>query len=189
MMAKPQIISYEEWLATPETNLPYEIIDGEVIRYPAPTALHQLIVGSVVVSLSRFVRQSKLGAVLLAPIDLVIRRRPLRTRQPDILYISFERSGKTLADLRAMPVLELPLDLVVEVLAHDHSRAEVMPKVADYIVNGVRECWLVSPEAETVEVLRLTAARATRIHLFGMGDTLRSEVISGFNMKVDEIFD
>jgi hypothetical protein len=37
------------------------------------------------------VRERRLGEVFIAPIDIVIRRDPLRTRQPDLLFISNAR--------------------------------------------------------------------------------------------------
>ena len=46
-------------------------------------------------------------------------------------------------------------DLVAEILSPGNSRGEIEEKLADYARLGVRECWLISPEARTVEVLAL----------------------------------
>ena len=63
------------------------------------------------------VSESGLGVVLVAPIDLIIQRSPLRIRQPDILYLSAERTGvKGRAELKGLPALEMSPDLVVEIL-------------------------------------------------------------------------
>lgn len=182
-------ISYEEYLRMPETNLRYEIIDGEMIMSPAPTSEHQWFIKNLIETLGPFVKRKKLGVILPSPVDVLIRKAPLKTRQPDLLFLSAERTGITgRAQLREMPIIEVAPDLVVEVLSPSDRRGVLRNKLQDYIKIGVRECWLISPEAETVEVLKLSSEGAKRIHLFGAGDTLRSEILPGFKMKVDDIF-
>jgi Uma2 family endonuclease len=46
-------------------------------------------------------------------------------------------------------------ELVVEVLSPANTRSERAEKLQDYESLGVPEVWVVSPEAQTVEVLRL----------------------------------
>lgn len=181
-------LTYEAWLATPEIIQRYEIIDGVMIMCPAPTIEHQWLIANLTDQLRPFVKKRKLGVVLAAPLDVLVRRAPLRTRQPDVLFVSYEKSGKTLAELRKMPFFEIPPDLAVEILSPSDRRGILNNKLQDYCKIGVRECWLVSPEAETIEVLRLSSTSATRVSLFGAGDTLRSEVLPDFKMKVDSIF-
>jgi Uma2 family endonuclease len=188
MATEAKIISFDEWRAMPETNRPYEILDGRLIHHPSPSVLHQMVVSNLAAPLSEFARRSTRGIALLSPIDLVIHRQPLRTRQPDILFISFKRIGKTLRELRSLAFLEMPLEVAVEVLSSNCGRTTAMKKALDYISNGTRECWFVSPEAETVEVLELSSEGAKKMHLCGTGDTLCSEVLPGFKMKIDEIF-
>jgi Uma2 family endonuclease len=189
MAVETKPISYEAYLALPEMNQPCEVLDGELIMSPAPTSDHQWIIMQLANLLWLFVKKRKLGIVLPAPIDLVIRREPLRTRQPDLLYLSTERSGvKGRVELRAMPALEIAPDLVVEVLSPSDTRRALAGKLRDYQTLGVRECWLVSPEAETVEVLRLSPAAAATVKIFGLNDTLRSEVLPALKLKLKDIF-
>jgi len=61
-------------------------------------------------------------------------------------------------------------------------------KLEDYRQTGVHECWLVSPEAETIEVLRLATEETTTEGIFGIDGTLRSEVLGEFTVPVSEIF-
>jgi Uma2 family endonuclease len=61
-------------------------------------------------------------------------------------------------------------------------------KLADYQKIGVLECWLVSPEAETVEVLKLESDDVERLGIFGIGDEIRSEVLPDLTLQVNEIF-
>ena len=121
----------------------------------APNADHQWLSGEVYWKLRDFIEPRGLGVVLFAPLDLLIQREPLRTRQPDVLYLSAERTGvKGRRELRGMQVLEVAPDIVVEVLSPSNSRRDTQEKLEDYRRLGVLECWLVSPEAETMEVAK-----------------------------------
>lgn len=189
MAIEVKTLTFEEYRAMPEMKQRYEIIDGELLMSPAPTSDHQWIVGNIFDPLRRFVKERSLGVVLVAPVDVVIQREPLRTRQPDVLYLSAERSGvRGRAELRTMPVLEIPPDLVVEVLSPGETRRDMDEKLEDYRKIDVRECWLVSPEAETVEVLRLSSEGVEMVNIYGLSGTFRSELLEGFTLSVREIF-
>lgn len=181
MSTKAKNLTFEEWMALPETKQRYEIVDGVLLMPPAPTADHQWIMLEISVRLRSFVKERDLGVVLPAPVDLLIQREPLRTRQPDILYLSADKTGIRGRDqLQGLQFLEIPPDLVVEVLSPSNTSRDVEDKLRDYGRIGVREAWLVNLEDETIEVLRLSADTATTAATFGVDETLRSEVLAGF---------
>lgn len=125
MVAVTKSITYEQYLNLPEVMQRYEILDGEMIMSPAPTSEHQWIVLKLAMLLSAFISERSLGVVLIAPVDVIIRREPLRTRQSDVLYLSAERTGvRGRAELRTMPVLEIAPDLIVDVLSPGDTRRE-----------------------------------------------------------------
>ena len=78
-------------------------------------------------------------------------------------------------------------DLVVEILSPSNIRRDIEEKLKDYASIDVRECWLVSPEARTVEVLKLSANRLERSGLYGVGDVIRSEVLPELRLKAEEV--
>ena len=189
MSIEAQILTYETYLALPEMKQRYDIVDGVLLMAPAPSPVHQWIMLEIAVRLKGFVTERDLGVVLVAPVDLLIRREPLRTRQPDILYLSRERSGFSgLEQLKGLQALEVPADLVVEVLSPGDSRRDVESKLEDYRNIGVRECWLVSPEAETIEVLRLSPEESTTAGIFGIDGTLQSETLGEFALHLRDVF-
>ncbi len=182
-------LTYEDYLVMPEMNVRYEIIDGELIMSPTPTGEHNWLAHDIAELLLRFVLSRGLGVVLPPPWDVVIERDPLRTRQPDVLYVSTERSGfRTKRDLRGVNQLEVAPELVVEILSRSNTFSEIQSKLHDYRAIGVNECWLVRPEEETVEVLRLSASSAETVGKFGMGETIRSEVLPELALTVDQVF-
>ena len=85
-------LTYEEYLNEPVTMLRYDIVDGKVIMSAAPNPYHQRTSKRVFRPLDRFVMERELGEVFYAPLDVIIQRDPLRTRQPDLLFISNERA-------------------------------------------------------------------------------------------------
>src|SRR6185503_4594800 len=64
--------TYDEMVAElPETNLPVELWNGEIIMSPAPHPDHQRIVKRLCEKMDRFVSARKLGEVFLSPLDVV----------------------------------------------------------------------------------------------------------------------
>ena len=101
--------------------------------------------------------------VLVSTFGLVIRHDPLTTRVPDIAV--FIRSNVIEQDgyIHSAP------ELVVEVLSPANTRAERAGKLKDYESLGVPEVWVVSPEAQTVEVLLLQDGRLVTTSLLREG--------------------
>lgn len=124
-----------------------------------------------------------MGEVLYAPLDIVIQRNPLRTRQPDLLFISNERAGIIQDDrIHGGP------DLVIEILSPSNSRGEIEEKMSDYARIGVRECWLVSPQGCTVETLQLDSGEWKRLAIRGVGESIEALVLAGLELPVSDIF-
>ena len=176
-------LNYEEYLNEPETMLRYDIVDGEVIMSAAPNIHHQTTLGNVNDPVRRFVRENKLGGVWFAPVDVIVQQEPLRTRQPDLLFISNER-----ADIIQDDRIHGGPDLVVEILSPSNSRRDIEEKLADYARIGVRECWLVAPPGNTVETLQLDGGEWRRLAIRGVGENVETVVLAGLELPVLEIF-
>ena len=182
MSTQTQKLTYEEYLKTPEIKARYDIVDGVMIMAPSPTLRHQTILRQLFLLLNRFVAEHQLGEVWFAPLDILVQRAPLRTTQPDLLFVSNERS-EILGD-----IIEGAPDLVVEILSPNNSRADIQAKLGDYAGLGVRECWLVSPEARSVEVLGLSEGNLARVAMYGSGDLVSSSVLPELPVAVNELF-
>ena len=182
MTLQTQRLTYEEYLKLPEMRARYDIVDGELIMSPSPTTEYQKVLRQLFRMLDRFVTEHQLGEVLFAPLDVLVQRTPLRTRQPDLLFVSTERVAILAEIVDGAP------DLVVEILSPSNTRADIENKLDDYSRIGVRECWLVSSEARTIEVLELSGGNWTRVGLFGLGDQVESNVLAGLAFAVEELF-
>src|SRR5438477_12455919 len=73
--------------ALPDDGKRYEIIDGVLFVTPAPSDVHQYIVGELYAQLLQYLRGSGVGHPVVSPADV---RRPDRRRnrvQPDIFVV------------------------------------------------------------------------------------------------------
>ena len=182
-------LSFDEWQALPETKRRCEVVDGVLLMAPGPMGEHQWLDLEIATWLKVFVTREGLGIVVPAPYDVLIRREPLRVRQPDVMVVNAELTGiNRPADLVGRAFLELPPLLVVEILSPSNTRRDVEEKLEEYRSIGVPECWLVNFPARTVEVLRLSRDEVVVLGVYGMGDVLRSEVLPGFELPIADIF-
>ena len=177
-------LTYEEYLDTPEIEGRFDIVDGEMIMAPSPIPEHQITHKQFFLTLHQFIVERNLGILLYAPLDVVIRRNPLRTRQPDLLLLSNESYARIYLD---RPIEEAP-KLAIEILSPSNTRRRVQDALADYAAIGVKECWLVSLDARTIEVLTLVNGEWQRLALLGIGDRMRSDVLAGLDVEVRQFF-
>ncbi len=75
----------------------------------------------------------------------------------------------------------------MEVISAGTRRLDEVTKVREYAEAGIREYWLVDPELETVTVHVLAGSSFERRARGGKGDLVRSEIVAGFEINVDEL--
>lgn len=172
--------SIEEFWALPESMLPTEYINGEIIMAPAPTAGHQIVSREIFVALNDFVRRTKTGTVLYSPLDVVLPTGEVV--QPDVFVITDEKSQPSLSDKN----VQVAPSLAVEVLSPGSIKRDTITKRNLYEQNGVREYWIVDPDARTIAQLVLQGEHYVLTELTE-SDTIRSAVLTGFEMIVGEL--
>lgn len=180
-------LSWEEYLSWEDERTHYEILDGEVCELPTPTLKHQMVLDELMARLRSFVRGNRLGRLLTAPFDFVIRRRPLRTRQPDLFFLSKAREAEWKPHLNK-PRLETAPDLVVEILSASDTYSRWKSKLRDYHQLGVREVWAVDVDAEEIEVLAWEEGGYRSLGWFAGDATVPSQVLQGLDLKPAEVF-
>jgi Uma2 family endonuclease len=186
MAVTTEQLTYEQYLAEGEVKGRYDIIDGVRIFMTNPTIGHQKVQGNVYIGIRAWRQTTMTGEVILAPCDVLIQRRPLRTRQPDVLFITKERLGDR--DLDDPAPLDPAPELVVEILSPSDTGHVLEEKLADYISVGVQECWMVNRRLCTVEVLRLTSTGAESVATYNMGETVSSIMFPTLTLAVADAF-
>jgi len=84
--------------------------------------------------------------------------------------------------------LNPPPELVVEVRSPSDTVKVLMDKIADYCKVNVLECWIVSLETQTVEVLRLTTEGAQSGTTYVLGETAASLTFPDLSISIADVF-
>ena len=139
--------TYEDLFSLPDAGRRSEIIEGELFEMPSPGSAHALVVAALIRLLIPLVENLG-GRWCTAPIDVFFPgANPV---QPDILVIV--PGGQ--AEIVPRGIEGAP-DLVIEVLSPSNRGHDLLTKRSLYARAGVREYWLVDPEARTIEILTL----------------------------------
>jgi Uma2 family endonuclease len=148
MATSSKTLTYEEWLALPEVEGVEEVVNGEIVKMPPDKWNHTRVVEALA---RQFIAQLNAEAthVVTSVFGLVVRSEPLALRVPDLAIFHADRVVERDGYIHSAP------ELVVEVLSPANTRSERAAKLQDYESLGVPEVWVVSPEAQTVEVLCL----------------------------------
>jgi Uma2 family endonuclease len=173
--------SLEEFWALPESTLPTEYINGEIIMAPTPTARHQSVAREIFVALDGFVRQKELGRIFFAPLDVLLPSGEVV--QPDIFFLTTEETERAHSATRVYGVPSF----VVEILSPGSVKHDAITKRHLYETNGVREYWIVDPETKTVSQLIPHEGHYALKEVAEAG-VIRSTVLSGFEASVAQFF-
>ena len=173
--------TYDDYRTAPGDER-YELLDGDLIMVPAPNLKHQTVQLQLARRLAGFVQEQKSGKMFIAPCDVVL--SDTNVVQPDLLFISQER-GHLLSggeNVQGAP------DLVIEILSPSTADKDRGVKHELYGRHGVTEYWLVDPIAETVSIHRQQAGKLAATRTFGRKETLRSSLLAGLELDLDDIF-
>lgn len=173
--------TYEDYCRLPDDGWIYEIIEGELYMSPAPQTPHQRSKGNLYVAFWIYADDHDAGMVLDAPYDVLL---PGLTSpiQPDIVFVVKENLGIIQNErIEGVP------DIVVEVLSPWNWNMDRGKKFSIYAKAGVREYWIVDPKARTIELFCLQGGMYALIGKYGVGETVHSEVLSGFGVKVEAV--
>jgi Uma2 family endonuclease len=172
--------TYEDLFALPSDGKRYEIIAGELFELPTPDMAHATAISNLieilippVTRLGGLWRTGPLG-VFFPDADPV---------QPDIIVL--------LPGGDAYPIergVSGPPDLVVEVLTHTNRVHDLLRKRALYGQAGVREYWIVDPEARTLTLLTLDRD-ALHLAVMATGEDLPvSPLLGELPFAVSDVF-
>lgn len=165
-----QGIILEEYLALPETNRIVELIDGQLVETPLPFDIHQKTLGQLLFFL---IQQELKGVLRHAATGVCLDE--LNFFEPDLLWMSPHNFGCILIEGRYW--YGAP-DLIIEILSPSTAYRDRGIKYEIYEKHGVREYWLVDPEAAFIEVYTLADGRFLRLGLFRAGQTFASPVLN-----------
>ncbi|WP_144440508.1 Uma2 family endonuclease [Limnochorda pilosa] len=173
-------LTYDDYRRMPEGER-YELLEGDLQLTPAPSPLHQRVSRRIQAALNDHVEKHGLGEVFNAPIDVVLSHTTVV--QPDVLFIARERAGIVGAEsISAAP------DLVIEILSPSSTMRDQVTKRRLYGRYGVREYWIVDPEARSIEVCVHSGRELVTHGVWQAGMEMESPLLEGFRLAVAPIF-
>lgn len=175
-------LTYEDYILFPEDGRRHELIGGEHYMTPAPTTVHQELLGKLFHILYQHVATNQLGRVFFAPVDVVL--SPQDVIQPDLIFISNNRRHRlTPQNVQGAP------DLVVEIISENSRRLDKKLKRNLYARYDVLEFWLFDPELKEVEIYRRDAEnRLVKIAEYEDQGTITSPLLPGLTINLEPLW-
>ena len=166
-----------------ESERLFEIVKGER-REKQPMSVLAIAVASALAEfLSAFVRNHKLGWVVVEMLFQLRADRP--QRRPDLAFVSYLRGRMPPPD-EDVPAWSVVPNLAVEVISPTNMANEVMGKVLEYIDAGVDWVWVIYPVQQCIQVFD---SRATSRILWPGDELDGGRVLPGFRLGVRELFE
>ena len=164
-----------EYLRTPESLLPPELIYGTLRVAESPLQRHQAVVLDLTMALVPHVQDRGLGQMWISPLDVILDAERALIIQPDLFFISNERRQILTDRVRGAP------DLVVEVLSPHPRIGKLGERIGWFQEYGVRECWLIHQFEHRVEVLNFMGTNVIERASFDSRTPIRSRVLPDFD--------
>lgn len=184
-------LSTDEYLRTPETTKPQELVWGMVREAAAPTPRHQEAVGDFFYHLRLHMAGAaggdesapagRLGRVWMAPVDVVLDPMAGLVVQPDVVLVLNDRLHLVTDRIWGAP------DLVVEVMSPRPRIGSLDERLAWFAQYGVRECWLVEQMDHECEIVTFAEGSIASRRTFGPRQALISAVLPRFTMTTTAV--
>jgi Uma2 family endonuclease len=168
-----------EFLQLEESNLPCELINGEVFMSPAPNLIHQVVSSNLNDVLKAYARETD-GFAAYSPFDVYLDNK--NVFQPDLLYLLKENRARLFEKgLRGAP------DLAVEIISPSNSFRDRNQKKRLYEKFGVKEYWIIDPANRTIEIYDFGTSENPALYLAEEGE-VTSGLLPGLTFKFEELF-
>jgi Uma2 family endonuclease len=149
-VAKPKLMTAEEFMAADLGEGTFELVRGEVVEVPPPMPKHGRVCSRIVRILDSFGMQSGYGYCLVES-AVATERGPDTVRGPDVSFYSHARWPESQVGSTLPPV---PPDLAVEVHSPSDRRGRMEKKVSEYLEIGTLLVWVVYPASRSVVIHR-----------------------------------
>ncbi|TFI52935.1 Uma2 family endonuclease [Mastigocladus laminosus UU774] len=177
-------LTLEEFLALPEGDITYELIDGEAVPkfkndQMSPKFFHSSITGALFILLSAWA-QGK-GRVVIEWAIKVTRNQQDWVPVADLTYISYNRLSVDWLQDEACPVAP---ELVIEIISPGQTFGEMTEKATDYLNAKVQRVWIIDTKAKTITIFYPDALPQTKRGTNSLEDSL----FEGLQITPQQIF-
>lgn len=180
--------TYEDFLVLIENSeLSYELINGQIFNLASPTFDHQNIVANLNLKMAIWFDGKKCKPYT-SPFDVTFDQDPdnVCVVQPDILVICDWNKLDENRKYRGVPTL------IVEVLSKATRRKDMFSKLELYERNGVQEYWIVDPVKESIAVYRFggeNIVEQLQVYTKEANEKLVSFYFAGLSILLTDVFE
>lgn len=165
----------------PDHGQRYEILGGELIVTPAPTAAHQRVLGELYQLIRAHVRQTGAGEVFLAAFVVILSN--FDAIEPDLVCVSASQPAVSNDENS----IDFPPELVVEVVSPSSRQYDRVRRMALYARSGVGEYWIADPDRRMLEIYVLEGEAYEQLEPDADG-RICSRVLAGLRADPTAIF-
>jgi Uma2 family endonuclease len=157
----------------------YEIVAGQPEEKTMGGARHSGVGARLTARLVIHVEAHQLGGVYGPDATFQIGENQ---RIPDVAFVAAPRFP---VEGEPEGIWPMAPDLAVEIISPYDLYEKVISKVEEYLANGVRQVWLISPEHKTLTIYH-TPTHTTI--LTEADDLVSEELLTGFRCRVADLF-
>lgn len=176
-------LTYADFRRFPNDGQRHELIDGEHAVTASPNLRHQELSVRLTVAIANYLEANPVARVFHAPLDCVFSF--FDVVEPDLLVVTKEQEAiLTKRNVRGAPAL------VAEILSPDSTATDKRAKRVLYERVGVKEYWVVDPDANCVLVYeRGAGGRFGFPQTLADGDgPLTTPLLPGFALDLERFF-
>lgn len=156
----PKNLTSEEYLTYDDgTDNRYELVDGELVMVPLPTADHSDVIDFLSDALRAEIKARSYPRLAKRDVGVYVGVDPEtgldRSRTPDLSIVTQAQWDELKTNKKAAAVLKTPPLLAVEVVSPGSKKTDYSAKKNEYRTIGVLEYWIVDLRKSKVSVLLL----------------------------------
>ncbi len=144
-------LSLHEFLALPESNDRFELVEGTLQPKMSPKYKHANVQGRLYRLIDDWCELYQWGRVCPEWGVVLQRRGEDWVPVPDLTSVSYERLPATWEEDEPCPVVP---ELVIEIISPGQTFGDLTDKATDYLQAGVDRVWVVDPKAQAVTIFR-----------------------------------
>ena len=173
VLIKPEV-SEKEYFKFATEDISCELINGSLIIHSPASLEHEKIFIFLSTLINIYLGEMKQGQVLGSRFVMRLGRGFIF--EPDLMVLLSNSRVRITSKY-----LDGPADMVIEILSPSTRETDLMKKVPQYLEKGVKEIWIIDPEAKEL-LLYLPNTPPTN---YKGTDTVQSEVLKGFFIKLE----
>jgi len=178
-MIEQKRYTYDEWLKLDLGGRRAELVDGVVRMMASSSNKHQAVAGEMFVQIHNALKGKPCR--VFYELDTKLKENRHTVYSPDIIVVC------ELAKLNKGHGCHGAPDFVIEVFSPSTSQIDKTEKLNAYCEAGVKEYWMVDPNAKTVDALDLEKGKYT-IRAYSEADKAPVQTLEGLEIDLSAVF-